>query len=80
MKVVVTHGCTAYGCIVDDKDINDLSIGELRDTFKKLIDATESHDILINQIQDFVDQAGEWEFLYHCDQCGDDVYEYTMEV
>lgn len=80
MKVVVTDGCTAYGCTVGDKNIEDISMKEIKDVFNKLIDIAESRDILIEQFKNFVSSAGEWEFLGHCDQCGDDICEYTIEV
>lgn len=80
MKVIVTDGCTAYGCTVDKKDLNDLSIEEVKDVFKKAIDITMNEDTLRQQLMDFVEQTGECEFQFHCDQCGDDVYDYIMEV
>lgn len=80
MKVIVTDGCTSYGCKVDGKDIDDLSIEEIKNVFKKVIDATMNEDTLRQRLMDFVETAGEYEFQYHCDQCGDDVYDYIMEV
>ena len=80
MKIVLTNSCTCYNCTVDKKDINDFSIEEIKDVFKNVIDATMNENTLRQQLMSFIEQVGDCKYQYHCDQCGDDVYDYIMKL
>lgn len=90
MKIEVTNGCTAYAFNVDGKPISELSEGALLDvlfratskilTKQKLSESDRSNleDIISNIATTFYDD-------YKCDdtpceQCGDYVEYYSMEV
>lgn len=81
MEIINTEGCTCYGTTINNKDIQDYSKEELKWVLDQLIleldlTQTELQDI-INLI---VTTHGEYKFLYHCEQCDDDVCEYKLKI
>lgn len=79
MKIVYTEGCTAYGLDVDGNDFNSLTDAEKKRIVLEVIeeiDASYLQDVLIDLCQ----KCGEYEYQYHCDQCGDDVCDWTLKI
>lgn len=80
MKLTYTDGCMAYNLDIDDKKIEDFTLQEQKDILKSLIDKYGDNSNIQNMIIDFLESNGDSEFIGHCDECGDDVYEYTLEI
>lgn len=80
MKIEYTEGCLAYGLDVDGKPFNNFDAETRVDILHKLVDAIlmdyMAQDIIIDLLHDY----GEYKHLYHCEQCGDDVCSYTIEI
>lgn len=80
MKLTYTEGCMAYNLDIDNKEIEDFTLQEQKDILKSLIDKYGNNSTIQNMIIDFLELNGTSKFIYHCDECGDNVYEYTLEI
>lgn len=80
MKLTYTDGCTAYNLSIDDKSAEDFTVDEKKEMIKSLIDKYGDICDLKNMIIDFLEMNAEPKFLSHCDECGDNVYEYTLTI
>lgn len=80
MKLTYTEGCMAYNLDIDDKEIDDFTLQEQKDILKSLIDKYGDNSAIQNMIMDFLELNGIPKFIGHCDDCGDNVYEYTLEI
>lgn len=80
MKIEYTAGCLAYSLNIDGKPFADFDAEEKADISHKLVDAILMDYMAQDIIIDLLYQYGECEHLYHCEQCGDDVYSYTLKI
>lgn len=81
MKLTYTEDCMAYNLDIDNKEIEDFTLQEQKDILKSLIDKHGDNSAIIqNMIIDFLELNGISKFISHCDDCGDNVYEYTLEI
>lgn len=69
-KVIINDHCY-LGYKIDD---------EIKQVFNKVIEKSGNNSYLNNIFMDIVRKYGEGGFLYHCNQCGDSVYEYTLKI
>ena len=79
-KIVYTDGCIATGLTVDGEFFKDLSLEEQKAFMHKVIVGAQDSSYLQNMLIEYVQTAGEYEYLYTCDECGDSVYEWTVEI
>ena len=79
-KIVYTDGCIATGLTVDDRIFSDLSLEEQKAIIHKVIDSATDSSSLQSMLTEYVETAGEYEYLYTCEECGDSVYEWTLEI
>lgn len=79
MKINYTLGCICDSLTIDDKESTDLSVDDIKDTIvkalKKINDVAILQEILIT-----IAETGEYENLGHCDECGDYISSYTLEI
>lgn len=80
MKLTYTEGCMAYNLDIDNKEIEDFTLQEQKNILKSLIDKHGNNSTIQNMIIDFLGLNGIPKFIGHCDDCGDNVYEYTLEI
>lgn len=66
---------------IDGKDISEMSEDDIREVVKNIIEenVVESTS-LIRILTDLTMSFGRYKFCYHCDECGDNVFEYELEV
>lgn len=66
---------------IDGKDISEMSEDDIREVIKNIIEenVVESTS-LIRILTDLTSSFGRYKFCYHCDECGDNVFEYELEV
>lgn len=78
-KIVVTEGCTCYGITYDDKDLHDYELDEVYDIARACFDKLNK-DELVQFVWDYTTQHGDWKTLGHCDECGDDIDEFSVNI
>ena len=80
MKHELTEGCTCTALFIKDIDVNELPIEEIRKAVVELILQVEDKEELIWTWRDLMTSIGYYEDLGHCDQCGDDISKYTVNI
>lgn len=80
MKIESITGCTCDSLTVDDVETVDMDKEAVKDVIKKLIDREDDLGTLQSILIDLVESRGEFEDLGHCDQCGDWITKYTLEI
>lgn len=79
MKINYTSGCTCDSLTIDSKESIDLSPKVIKDTIVKALERIDD----ISTLQDIlttIAETGEYENLGHCEQCGDWITSYTLEI
>ena len=80
MLIEYTEGCVCYGLDVDGVPFNDLKEYKKKPILNKVINAIlEDYDIQ-NILIDLLRDYGEYKHCYICEDCGDSVRTYTIEV
>ena len=79
-RIVYTDGCVVSGLTVDDRRFDDLSLEEQKAIMHKIIDSAQDSSSLQDMLIEYVETTGEYEYLYTCEECGDSVYEWTLEI
>ena len=81
MEIIRTEGCVVSGTTIDGINIDDISNDTRKEIsdwlYKQLIESPELFNCLVN---DLLDTLGESEYLYTCEQCGDDVIETKLVI
>lgn len=80
MKIESVTGCTCDSLTVDDVETVDMDKEAVKDVIKKLINREDDLGVLQSILIDLVEFQGEFEDLGHCDQCGDWITKYTVEL
>lgn len=80
MKIESVTGCTYDSLTVDNIETGDMDKEAIKDVIKKLIDREDDLGTLQSILMDLVETQGEFEDLGHCDQCGDWITKYTLEI
>ena len=80
MKIESVTGCTCDSLTVDNVETVDMDKEAIKDVIKKLIDREDDLGVLQSILIDLVEFQGEFEDLGHCDQCGDWITKYTLEI
>lgn len=80
MILTYTDGCTCTGFDIDGKKLEEFTMEEKKNIMNSLMDKYGNERNINDLIMNFVYDNGEPEYKFHCDQCGDSVYEYTMEI
>lgn len=79
-KIVYTDGCVVSGLTVDDRIFSDLSLEEQKEIIHKIVDNVSDSSYLQDMLIEYTQSAGEYEYLYTCEQCGDSVCEWALEI
>lgn len=80
MKLEVTEGCTAYSYEVDGEEWRDLTNDDRKYVLLNIINSQDNFDNCQHIFTSLVQEFGEYENLGSCDQCGDYVSRYTLEI
>ena len=80
MKIESVTGCTCDSLTIDNVETIDMDKEAIKDVIKKLINREDDLGILQSILIDLVEFQGEFEDLGHCDQCGDWITKYTLEI
>lgn len=79
MKINYTSGCICDSLTIDDKESTDLSVDDIKDTIVKALNKINDIAIL-QEILITIVETGEYENLGHCNECGDYISSYTLEI
>ena len=81
MKIEYSEGCTTTGVYIDNKPLVDLSIEEQKEVLLKVLKHLKNPSY---SIQEFLisaaEEEGEFEDLGVCEECGDWITKYTLEI
>lgn len=80
MKIESVTGCTCDSLTVDNVETVDMDKEAIKDVIKKLINRENDLGVLQSILINLVESQGEFEDLGHCDQCGDWITKYTVEL
>ena len=80
MKLEYTEGCICYGLDVDEEPFNDLDEAKKREVFDRMVEAILKDYDIQNITIDLLRQYGEYNHCFTCEDCGDSVCTYTIDV
>ena len=80
MKHELIEGCICTALFINDIDVNELPIEEIRKAVVELILQVEDKEELIWEWRSLMESVGHYEDLGHCDTCGDDISKYTVNI
>ena len=80
MKLEWTEGCTCYGLDVDGEPFNDLDEAKKREVFNRMVEAILKDFDIQNITTELLRQYGEYKHLFYCEQCGDNISSFTLEI
>lgn len=80
MNIEYTEGCICYGLDVDGKPFHELSEVSKVDILHSVINVLSCEYDPQSIMIDLLRQYGEYEYHYTCEDCGDSVTSYTLEI
>lgn len=80
MKIEYTKGCVCDGLDVDGEPFNNLDHDKKIEVFDRIFEHLDEEYGLNTLLVDILQYYGEYNYLFHCDQCGDNVWSYTLEI
>lgn len=80
MKIISVSGCTCDSLTIDGVETADMDKRDIKDVVKKLIDNTNDLGTIQSILMDLVESQGDFEDLGTCEQCGDWITKYTVEI
>jgi hypothetical protein len=80
MKIISVTGCTCDSLTIDGVETADMDKRDIKDVVKKLIDNTNDLGTIQSILMDLVESQGDFEDLGTCEQCGDWITKYTVEI
>ena len=80
LKLEWTEGCICYGLDVDEEPFNDLDEAKKREVFDRMVEAILKDYDIQNITIDLLRQYGEYKHIGHCDECGDNISSFTLEI
>lgn len=80
MKIEYTEGCVCYGLDVDGEPFNNLDHDKKIEVFDRIFEHLDEEYGLYSMLVDILRQYGEYKHCFTCEDCGDSVCTYTIEV
>lgn len=81
MEIVRTEGCVVYGTTIDGKSIEDYSKEDLKNIFLNIFN---NHDFSKEEYADILTElleiSGSYNYCYTCEECGDAVVDYKLNI
>jgi len=75
------YGCTAYNLTIDGVEVSELPLNVIADVIRHLVGRCKDKGILKEMLAMLIEHDKESVCdISHCDQCGDDIYSYTLEI
>lgn len=80
MKLEYTEGCVCTSLTVDGKETVDMDIDSLKEVVIKLINRETDFGVIQDIWRDLMESQEEFEDLGVCEECGDWITNYTLEI
>lgn len=80
MKIEYTEGCVCYGLDVDGEPFNNLDHDKKIEVFDRIFEHLDEEYGLNTMLVDILQHYGEYKHIGHCDECGDNISSYTLEI
>lgn len=80
MKLEYTDGCVCTSLTVDGVQTVDMKTEDLQDVIYKLVKRETDIAVLQGLFTDLMESQGTYKDLGHCEQCGDYISEFTLEI
>jgi hypothetical protein len=80
MKLEYTEGCICYGLDVDGEPFNDLDHDKKIEVFDRIFEHLDEEYGLNTMLVDILQHYGEYKHIGHCDECGDNISSFTLEI
>ena len=75
------YGCTAYNLTIDGVEVSELPLNVIADVIRHLVGRCDDKGLLQEMLAMLIEHDKESVCsISHCDQCGDDIYSYTLEI
>ena len=75
------YGCTAYNLTIDGVEVSELPLNVIADVIQHLVGRCKDKGLLKEMLAMLIEHDKESVCdISHCDQCGDDIYSYTLEI
>lgn len=75
------EGCTAYRLTIDGVEASELPPYEIADIIRHLLGRCKDKGILKEMLERLIESDKESTCtISHCDQCGDGIYNYKLEI
>lgn len=81
MELRYVSGCITYNLTIDGVEVSELPPYEIADVIRHLVGRCKDKAILQELLERLIESDKESVCdISHCDQCGDDIYSYTLEI
>lgn len=80
MKLEMITGCICDSMTIDGKELSAMNDSEQRILVNKICDWLKHNSELSQLLQYVLDYHGTYESLGSCEQCGDFIDKYTLEI
>lgn len=84
MKLEWTEGCVVSGLDIDEDSFRYMDTEEQKSYFNKCLDWYKHKANEDKDFQDFLiwltEKYGDYQYVDHCEQCGDSIYTTTLEI
>ena len=81
MTLNYIEGCTAYNLTIDGVEVCELPPYEIADVIRHLVGRCKDKSLLKEMLGRLIESdKGSVCDISHCDQCGDDIYNYKLEI
>ena len=75
------EGCTAYKLTIDEVEASELPLNVIADIIRHLLGRCRDKALLEEMLAMLIEHDKESVCsISHCDQCGDDIYNYKLEI
>lgn len=81
MELRYVSGCTAYNLTIDGIEVSELPPYQIADVIRHLVGRCKDIAILQELLERLIEHDKESVCdISHCEQCGDDIYDYKLEI
>ena len=80
MKLEYTDGCICTSLTVDGKETADMTSEEIKVSIQAMLDREIDFAVLQYIWTTLIESQGEYRDLGHCEECGDWISNYTLEL
>lgn len=80
MKLEYTDGCICTSLTVDGKETADMTSEEIKVSIQAMLDREIDLAVLQDIWRSLIESQGEYKDLGHCEECGDWISNYTLEL